>query len=294
MGNSFQRMCGAGALAGRTLRLALHAALSPLVSLSLAAGFFRHPLAVLSNVRHCFTKKRDAFDGDLFGVPDREAFVKLVRATAGAHAAGEIGEKPRLWLLMAYCQKPANCACGSAVAAVAKKVAQRRFNPDCAWRRSPAATSCGGGDCVIGPQWRSRGGEYANLRVDVRVMLDERMMSRLWDSMLDFQSRSGLPQFFVMDVCPFALWVAKRSLFHLKTPVGVAFHLRHGERCESFGEYCRADRGDKRPLGSTRLTGRGVAEREGLLSSVLAGYKKEPGDTYQSENTSPSFPQSMS
>jgi hypothetical protein len=172
--------------------------------------------------------------------------------------------------MQAYCQKPVRCACGPPPDSPYRRAgAQRRFNEYCTLRADGTGAVCGGGTCRIG-HVAPLTGSGPHLEIRLKIMLDERQMADLWAEMLDYQARHGFPIPFVMDVCPFALWLARRTLFQLKCPVGLAFFFAEANRCRTFAEYIRADAGRKEPPAPTVLLDAAAPAKADMLARLRA------------------------
>ncbi|MBN2432462.1 MAG: hypothetical protein JXQ27_13380 [Acidobacteria bacterium] len=235
------------------------------MSLRLAIPFGQHPLTALRNVPRLLRRNRDAFAGHCLGVADRSEFLAYVAGLSEAWHAGRLPRKPEVWLMQAYCQKPVRCACAPpADSPYRRPGAQRRFNETCVFDAGRPGPVCDGGTCRIGLTAPLTGpGPYLDLRL--KIMLDERQMADFWQEMLAFQARHGFPIPYVMELCPFALWLARRTLFQLKCPVGVAFFFEGAHRCRTFAEYVRADAGRKEPTAPTVLIDSAQAARDDLV-----------------------------
>lgn len=234
------------------LRFPFHLALRPRVVARLFGPFLRHPGTALKN----FRPRRaacggDPFPGECFGVPDPDAFLDRVALAIEDWKAGRRTSRPELLWMQAYCQKPAVCACG---VASGRAAAQRRFNTTCVMAPAGNSPVCGGdAPCRIGVVRRTLSGTWENLTVRQVVMTDELQMSTFWARCLECQARTGEPSPFVMEICPFAVWIADQALFRLRTPVGIAFHLDAESSCATYAQYLRADAGRKDRPGATPL-----------------------------------------
>jgi hypothetical protein len=274
----FHRKCGWEIGVRLWLQLPLYAfgrlALAP----RLLGPLLRHPLAALGNLRHWLVRQRDDFNGRCLGVPSREAFVAHVAGLARRWAAGELAERPRLWVFQAYCEKPHAGACRPAPGSPYTRAgAQRRFNEFCVFADRPGAGSCGGpgGACRVG-EWLGELPRSGNVEVELKIMLDERQMADYWAEMLRHQARTGQVIPFLMDVCPLALWLAEASLFRLKTPLGIVFHFDSPNRCRDFRQYRAADGGCKaaaEPVALGAETRRAKAELLAKLREAVASPK---------------------
>ena len=231
----------------------------------------RHPVAMLANLRHACTRSRDAFDGSCLGVPSRRAFLDYLGRLRRLAEAGRLPERPQLWLFQAYCEKPPACACqADPAAAWYRPRAQRRFNDGCVFGAGHSGPVCRheGGDCRVGRALEDLPGFGDIFEVKFKIMLGEDQMASFWEEMLDAQARLGHPVPWIMDVCPLALWLARCSLFQLKTPVGVVFHFRSDNRCLKFAEYLAADAGCKPSAEPVTLGARGRQEKAEFMAAV--------------------------
>jgi len=240
------------------------------MSLRLAVPIARHPLTALGNMPRLLRRDRDAFAGACLGVADRAEFLDYVAGLAASWQAGRLPRKPEVWLMQAYCQKPVRCACAPPVDSPYRRPdAQRRFNETCVFDGGRSGPVCGGDTCRIGLTAPQAGpGEHLDLRL--KIMLDERQMADFWQQMMAFQARHGFPIPYVMELCPFALWLARRTLFQLKCPVGVAFFFTAATRCRTFADYIRADAGRKEPAAPTVLLDDARTARDELLDRLRA------------------------
>lgn len=262
------------------LQLPVYAARRLSVALRLAAPLLRHPFTALGNLRHWAVRQRDDFRGRCLGVPSREAFVAYVAEQARRWSAGELAEKPQLWVFQAYCEKPHAGACRPAPGSpYARAGAQRRFNEFCAFADRPGTGGCGGPDtpCRVG-EWLAALPRGGHVDVRLQIMLDERQMADYWAAMLRHQARTGQVIPFIMDVCPLALWLAEVSLFRLKSPLGIVFHFHSSNRCRDFRQYRAADGGCKAANAPVTLdadTRRAKAELLEQLRAVTAAAPPE-------------------
>jgi len=246
----------------------------------LARPLLRHPLASLANGRYAWVRSRDPFEGRCLGVPSRQAFLDYLERLRRLREAGQLPERPLLYVFQAYCEKPVACACSSEPASAwHRPAAQRRFNAACGFRPGHTGPVCrqGEADCRIGRALEALGGMGETFDVRFRVMLGEDQMAALWEEMLEAQVRLGHPVPWIMDVCPLALWLARCSLFQLKTPVGVVFYFRSANRCLKFCDYLAADAGCKEAADPVTLGERGQREKADFMRAVRQAIR---GDGY--------------
>ncbi len=231
--------------------------------------FLRHPFTALSNLRYTFIRSTDAFDGTCLGIGSRREFIAHLDALKNQWVRGELSEKPRLWLFQAYCEKPLACACHpSGSSPYYLHDSQKRFNEFCVFHDGRGGRICGGDQCRIGELARSLAGRSEWLDIELKIMLEERQMSDFWREMLHHQARTGTPIPFVMDLCPFAYWLARRSLFQLKSPLGVIFFFQSPNRCTDFTQYLVADRGRKDSPQPVTLGSTGITQKDRFLRDI--------------------------
>ncbi len=263
------------------LQLPLYAARRLALTPRLAAPLLRHPLSALGNLRHWVVRQRDDFNGRCYGVTSREAFVAYVAEQARRWSAGELAEKPQLWVFQAYCEKPHVGACRPAPdSPYARAGAQRRFNEFCAFADRPGAGGCGGPDtpCRVG-EWLGALPRGGHVDVRLKIMLDERQMADYWAEMLRHQARTGQVIPFIMDVCPFARWLADITLFRLKSPLGIVFHFDSPNRCRDFRQYRAADGGCKAAAEPVTLSAETRRAKAELLDRLRAATAAAPPET---------------
>jgi len=240
------------------------------MTLRLLMPFLRHPATALGNIRHLAVRDKDNFDGTCLGTASRNAFIQRIKNLKEAWLSGALAEKPEVWILQAYCQKPTDCACGpSPQSPHSKNGTQKRFNEFCVFAGKGPGPVCHEGTCRIGQVARIADIQGNGLIIRTKIMLDEHQMADLWSDMMAVQARTGTPILFVMDVCPFALWLAKCSLFRLKTPIGLVFFLQPETRCQNFSQYTEADAGGKKPLSPTSLSQTGFEEKTRILNQII-------------------------
>lgn len=251
------------------LRFPFHLARRPRVVARLFGPFLRHPGTALGNFRNRKAGRGAVpFPGECFGVPDPDAFLDRVARAIEDWKTGRRASRPEILWMQAYCQKPAVCACGTVST---RAGAQRRFNAECVMPPAGTGPVCGGGaPCRIGVVRRTLSGTWENLVVRQVVMTDERQMSTFWAGCLKHQARAGEPSPFVMEICPFAVWIADQALFRLRTPIGVAFHLDAESSCATYAQYLRADAGRKDRPGATPLAPGAARALEDFTARLLA------------------------
>lgn len=237
----------------------------------LLKSLFRHPFTALANLRFWCRSRRRGWIHYL-GVPDRNAFLAFLEQQLHDWRTGRTGERPRLRIYQAYCEKPPGCACRpSPESPYFRAGVQRRFNEFCVMRASPPA-GCRG-ECRLTEMFRLADESGNDLQIEVQVMLNEEQLADFWEDQLARQARTGQIVPFIMDVCPLALWLARCSLFQLKTPVGAVFLFSTENRCRSFTQYRQADGGQKDSDHPVRLADSTRQEKESLLAAIrqLAG-----------------------
>ncbi|MBP7868231.1 MAG: hypothetical protein KA419_20065 [Acidobacteria bacterium] len=259
------------------LRFPFHLVRRPGVVARLLGPFLRHPGTARGNARLRKTAVTTApFPGACFGVPGPDALLARIDRSVSDWQAGRRASKPELLWMQAYCQKPAACACGTAST---RAGVQRRFNTACVIAPAGGGPVCGGAiPCRVGVVRRTLAGTWENLVVRQVVMTDELLMSSLWAECLDRQARAGEPTPFVMEICPFAVWIADQALFRLRTPLGVAFFLDAACSCTTYAQYLRADAGRKDLPGATPLDPGADRAVEDFANRVvaLAGQRLAP------------------
>ena len=240
------------------------------VTLRLLRPFLRHPLTTLRNVRFLAVRSRDQFQGACLGVPSRTALLECLRRRRDDWRAGRRPDRPQFWIFQAYCEKPLRCACApEAESPHQVSDGQRRFNAGCVLAAAAGGRSCGAWEnCRVGQAVRRWEDADGAIDVRVKIMLSERQMADFWEEMLEHQVRTGEPIPFVMDVCPLALWLARCSLFQLKTPVGVVFLFDSPNRCRTWAEYRSADQGRKEAAEPVGLSDASQAEKEEFLQQL--------------------------
>ncbi len=255
---------------GQWLYLPVYALARLPVTLRLLRPFLRHPLLTLRNLRFLAVRRGDRFRGTCLGVPSRAALLELLRRRRDDWQAGRRPDRPQLWIFQAYCEKPLRCACAPEPASPYHEPAgQRRFNAGCVLAAESGGRSCGAVEnCRVGQAVRRWEGSGGAIDIRVKIMLSERQMADFWEEMLEHQARTGEVIPFVMDVCPLALWLARCSLFRLKTPVGVVFLFDSPNRCRSWAEYRTADKGRKEAQEPVGLSDAGQAEKEEFLRQL--------------------------
>lgn len=279
------------------LRLPVYGLSRLMMACRLLVPLLRHPLTSLHNLR--FRNRAGSLSDFVkcFGFSTPGEFLAHAARQAASWRRGMIPVKPQVWLFQAYCEKPVVCACRPAAdSPYVQPDAQRRFNEFCLGAGRPAgfrfnggrvdggeATGRGGGaatgsehqrgcfhECRIGTVGREFIGEGDGLDLRLKIMLSEEQMADYWSEMLAHQARTGEIIPFVMDVCPFALWLARCSLFQLKSPLGVVFLLQSENRCRTWREYRRADHGRKEAALPVTLTEEARAEKDAFLSRLAS------------------------
>jgi hypothetical protein len=257
---------------GHWLYLPVYGLIRLPMALRLLRPLLRHPAVALRNIRYLAVRPQDRFHGVCLGAPSRAALLDCLRKRRDDWRAGRRADRPQLWIFQAYCEKPLRCACApEADSPYRDPDSQRRFNAGCVLTGAAGGRSCGALEsCRVGQavrRWEEAGG---GIDVRVKIMLSERQMADFWEEMMDHQACTGEAIPFVMDVCPMALWLARCSLFQLKTPVGVVFLFESPNRCRTWTEYQAADKGQKAASDPVALSDAGQAEKEEFLRQLEA------------------------
>jgi len=238
------------------LFLPVYALLKPVISFKIGFAFLKHPITALKNIRYFVKKGYESPEIFCFGVESREGFLKTLREMKENYLKGRSKTKPQVWIFQAYCEKPHKCSCSpSRESPYTISPAQKRFNEFCVFSGKSSISKACNNTCRIGSQITQFQTEGRYIDIYFKIMLNEKQMVDFWDEMLSYQAKTGTVIPFVMDVCPFALWLARKNLFHLKTPLGIVFLFQTENRCKTFIQYINADRGlkdAKDPVGLTK------------------------------------------